>query len=190
MSLPLRICLGDLRSFTTQMLTVALLISLPSSATALTNMLGNLLTAGAEGPWVKLVVSVTRELSLTSSTWSIPIWVLALVSIYVINLHAVNELRSTLMTLRYLGALIKDLIKILILRLTLLSTLSWLVGWSLGLTASQIAFRISAYLVRAPYEVPVLNLGNLLQLAMLTYLTAFLGSLPVIIKLLGGELMR
>ena len=189
MSLSLRVCLGDLKSFTTQVLTVAFLISLPSGATALTNVLRNLLTVKIIGSWIKLVFSIVKELSLASFMWSIPIWVLALIAIYVVNLHAIYDLRSTLVILRYLGATSRDVVKVLMLRLVLLSTLSWLLGWSLGLTASQVAFRISAYLVKAPYEVPVLNLSNLLQLAMLTYLMSFLGGLPSIIKLLRGKLI-
>jgi glucose-6-phosphate-specific signal transduction histidine kinase len=71
---------------------------------------------------------------------------------------------------------------LILLRLILLATLSWLFGWTGGLAASQIAYRLAAYVITAPYAIPYLQLMDLLKLLALTFTAVFAGGLYFVIK--------
>jgi len=71
---------------------------------------------------------------------------------------------------------------LILLRLLLLATLSWLFGWTGGLVASQIAYRLAAYVISAPYAIPYLQLMDLLKLLALTFTAVFAGGLYFVIK--------
>lgn len=49
--------------------------------------------------------------------------------------------------------------------------------------SSSSSFRVIAYIIKTPYEVPNLYLSDLIEVVVITYITIFLGMLKPLVKL-------
>lgn len=179
----LRLALGDFRAVIVEAVTISSMISLASGVRALANVVEGLGDAGLHALWGYLITAVYGELRLITYLWSVPIWVLFLVSTYLTSSYLSNDLVPTCEVLTCLGAPKRFVVRLLMLRYLSVSLLSWLIGWSAGLTASQVLFRFAAYFLKAPYEVPYLSLYDLAELALTSHSLVLLGTAPTLAKL-------
>ncbi len=179
----LKLALGDVKILISEVFTISLIASLVVGATALTNVVRGYVVGDVFGLWNYLLVSVYKELRLITYLWSIPIWVLVLISMYLMSNYLSHDLIPTYVKLVYVGASKRFVITLLLLRYFVIAFLSWLIGLSLGLTASQVMFRFTAYVLRTPYEVPYLGLSDVVELAVITNLLILLGGIPTLTKL-------
>lgn len=179
----LRLALGDLKLMVVEVVTISSIISLAAGVRALTNVVEGFRDVGFHTLWDYLITVVYGELRLITYLWAAPIWVLFLISTYLTSSYLLNDLIPTCKVLTCLGASKYFVVKLLVLRYLLISLLSWLIGWSAGLTASQMFFRFTAYFLKAPYEIPYLNLRDLVELALTSHSLILLGITPTVIKI-------
>lgn len=180
----LRLALGNAKILVSEVFTTSLIVSLVTGATALTNIIKGYVVGEVFGLWNYLLISVYEELRLITYLWSIPIWVLVLIAIYLMSNYLSYDLIPTYVSLIYIGASRRFTITLLLLRYFVVAFLSWLIGLSLGLTASQVMFRFTAYVLHAPYEIPYLDLSDVVELAVITNPLILLGSIPTLIKVI------
>jgi hypothetical protein len=181
-SLALRLCIGRSSDFIMQVLTLAAIVGLISSGLAISNMANIFFTAGTASRFEVVTVSLLSELTSIFWVWLVAAWSLLAVSSYVVGLQAIRSMIPTMSILWQTGASKKTDRTMILLRLLLLATLSWLFGWTGGLVASQMAYRLAAYAIKAPYTIPILQLTDLLNLLALTFTAVFVGGLYFVIK--------
>ena len=174
--LSIHISLGNRKLFASQVLTVSFLVALVSAAMSFRSML-NLARPEYFGGWGAFIKAFLEETSSLVKVWSWVIWVLTLTAVYVANLRAAKSTNEVLTTLRVLGALKKDVISLTLLKLIILGTLSWLLGWSIGLASAQMIFRLTAYALKGPYAIPLLDLADLIRLLVWTLSAVFAGGI-------------
>jgi len=180
----LRLALGNTKLLVNEVFTTSLVIALISGAKALTNVVLEVSHIDLVRPWTYLVSTVYSELKLITSLWSIPMWLLVIISTYLMSNYVIQDLRTTFTTLKYLGSPVNQLIKLVITRYLITSSLTCITGVSVGIVVAQVAFRFIAYIIKTPYEVPNLYLNDLVEVVVITYITTFLGILKPLVKII------
>ncbi len=181
-SLAFRLCIGRSNDFIMQVLTLAAIVGLITSGLAISNMANSFFTAGTASRFEVVTVSLLSELTSIFWVWLVAAWTLLAMSSYVVGLQAIRSMIPTMSILWQTGSSKKTYRTMIVLRLSLLATLSWLFGWTGGLVASQMAYRLAAYAIKAPYAIPILQLTDLLNLLALTFTAVFVGGLYFVIK--------
>ena len=181
-SLAFRLCIGRSNDFIKQILTLATIVALITSGLSISNMAYNFFNTGAASRFAVVTLSLLSELAGIFWVWLIAAWSLLAVSSYVVGLQSIRSMIPTMSILWQTGSSKKMYRAMISLRLLLLATLSWLFGWTGGLVASQMAYRLAAYAIKAPYAIPTLQLTDLLNLLALTFTAVFAGGLYFVIK--------
>jgi hypothetical protein len=181
-SLILRLSIGRSNAFIMQVLTLAALVGLITGGLAISNMANNFFTTGTASRFEVVTLSLLAELTGIFTVWIAAAWSLLALSSYVVGLQSIRSMVPTTSMLSQIGSSKQTYRTLILLRLLLLATLSWLVGWTGGLAASQIAYRLAAYVISAPYAIPYLQPMDLLKLLALTFTAVFAGGLYFVIK--------
>jgi hypothetical protein len=181
-SLAFRLCIGRSNDFIKQVLTLSAIVGLITSGLATSNMAYIFFSAGTASRFQVVTLSLLSELTGIFWVWLFAAWSLLAVSSYVVGLQSIRSIIPTMSILWQTGSSKKLYRTMILLRLLLLATLGWLFGWTGGLVASQMAYRLAAYVIRAPYAIPTLQLIDLLNLLALTYTAVFAGGLYFVIK--------
>jgi len=179
-----RIIVGNARAFAAQVLASSFLVALISGSTSLMNALKNAFLVNDRSPFNYLFLEAFNELHTLSLTWQLPAWFLIAAAVYATGLHSLEELKHLSIILRGVGASKRRILAFMVARLIFLGLSGWLLGISIGLTFSQLSFRVLAYAFNGPYEVPVLMLSDLLQIALLTIASVMLGGAVYIVRIL------
>ena len=181
-SLAFRLCIGRTADFIKQILTLATIVALITSGLSISNMAYSFFNTGTASRFASVTLSLLSELTGIFWVWLVAAWSLLAVSSYVVGLQSIRSMIPTMSILWQTGSS-KGMYRAMIsLRLLLLATLSWLFGWTGGLVASQMAYRLAAYAIKAPYAIPTLQLFDLLNLLALTFTAVFAGGLYFVIK--------
>jgi glucose-6-phosphate-specific signal transduction histidine kinase len=165
-----------------QVLTLAALVGLITGGLAISNMASSFFTTGTASTFEVVILSLLAELTSIFTVWIAAAWSLLALSSYVVGLQSIRSMIPTTSMLWQTGSSKQTYRTLILLRLLLLVTLSWLFGWTGGLAASQIAYRLAAYVISAPYAIPYLQLMDLLKLLALTFTAVFAGGLYFVIK--------
>ena len=179
----LKLVLGNTKLLVNEVFTTSLVVALISGAKALTNVVLGATNIELVRPWTYLITTVYSELKLVTSLWSIPMWLLVIISTYLMSNYVIQDLKTTFSTLKYLGSSVNYLIKLIITRYLITSSLICITGVSVGVVVAQVVFRVIAYIIKTPYEVPNLYLSDLIEVVVITYITIFLGMLKPLVKL-------
>lgn len=180
----LKLILGDGKSLITEVMVLSFIVALAVGARALTNVVKDLTHVGIPPTWDYFVRVVYVELSTITHVWLLTMWVLVVVTTYLVSNYVLRNVVITYTTLAYLGASKSLILRLLVIRYSLVALMTWLVGWSVGLTASQIVFRFTAYVLNTPYEVPYLSLGELIELATTVCPLVILGSVSAMVRVI------
>jgi hypothetical protein len=181
-SLALRLCIGRSVDFIKQVVTLSAIVGLITSGLAISNMAYIFFSGGTASRFEVVTLSLLSELTSIFWVWLLAAWSLLAVSSYVIGLQSIRSMIPTLNILWQTGSSKKTYRTMILLRLLLLAILSWLFGWNGGLVASQMAYRLAAYAIRAPYSIPTLQLIDLLNLLALTFTAVFAGGSYFVVK--------
>lgn len=181
-SLAFRLCIGRSNDFIKQILTLATIVALITSGLSISNMAYSFFNTGVSSRFAVVTLSLLSELSGIFWVWLVAAWSLLAVSSYVVGLQSIRSMIPTMSILWQTGSSKKMYRAMISLRLLLLATLSWLFGWTGGLVASQMAYRLAAYAIKAPYAIPTLQLTDLVNLLALTFTAVFAGGLYFVIK--------
>lgn len=181
-SLALRLCIGRSFDFIKQVLTLSAIVGLITSGLTISNMAYIFFNSGTASRFEVITISLLSELTSIFWVWLLAAWSLLAVSSYVIGLQSIRSMIPTLSILWQTGSSKKTYRTMILLRLVLLAVLSWLFGWNGGLVASQMAYRLAAYAIKAPYAIPTLQLIDLLNLLALTFTAVFAGGLYFVVK--------
>jgi hypothetical protein len=181
-SLAFRLCIGRTNDFIKQILTLATIVALITSGLSISNMTYSFFNTGTASRFAVVILSLLSELTGIFWVWLISAWSLLAVSSYVVGLQSIRSLIPTMSILWQTGSSKKMYRAMIALRLLLLATLSWLFGWTGGLVASQMAYRLAAYAIKAPYAIPTLQLTDLVNLLALTFTAVFAGGLYFVVK--------
>jgi len=180
----MKLALGDIKLLTTEVMSLTLIVALAVGAKALVNVVEGFTYLGLPSMWGYFVRAVYNELKTIAYLWSMSLWFLVVVATYLVSNYVLRSVVVTYATLTYLGSSKTFIIKLLFIRYMVIASMTWLVGWSVGLTTAQVVFRFTAYIFGAPYEVPYLSLGELVELAVMVYPLVILGSIPAMIKVI------
>lgn len=181
-SLVFRLCIGRTNDFIKQVLTLATIVALITSGLSISNMAYSFFNTGTAARFALVTLSLLSELTGIFWVWLVAAWSLLAVSSYVVGLQSIRSMIPTMSILWQTGSSKKNYRAMISLRLLLLATLSWLFGWTGGLVASQMAYRLAAYAIKAPYAIPTLQLTDLINLLALTFTAVFAGGLYFVIK--------
>jgi len=181
-SFTFRLCIGRTNDFIKQILTLATIVALITSGLSISNMAYNFFNIGAASRFQVVTLSLLSELTGIFWVWLVAAWSLLAVSSYVVGLQSIRSMIPTMSILWQTGSPKRMYRAMISLRLLLLATLSWLFGWTGGLVASQMAYRLAAYAIKAPYAIPTLQLTDLVNLLALTFTAVFAGGLYFVIK--------
>lgn len=180
----LRLALGDGRILITEVMVLTLIVALVAGAKALANVVEDIAYVDLPFMWEYFIRAVYGELKTITYFWSTSLWLLVIVATYLVSNYLIRNVMVTYTTLTYLGSLKSFILKLVLIRYIVIASMTWLVGWSIGLTAAQVVFRFTAYMLRAPYEVPHLSLSELAELALTIYPLVILGSIPATIRVI------
>ena len=181
-SLAFRLCIGRSNDFIKQVLTLATIVALFTSGLSISNMAYSFFNTGTAARFAVVTLSLLSELTGIFWVWLVAAWSLLAVSSYVVGLQSIRSMIPTMSILWQTGSSKKTYRAMISLRLLLLATLSWLFGWTGGLVASQMAYRLAAYAIKAPYAIPTLQPTDLVNLLALTFTAVFAGGLYFVIK--------
>ena len=168
--------------FIKQIVTLSTIVGLITSGLSISNMAYSFFNTGTASRFAVVTLSLLSE--LTGIFW---VWLLGSLvssrSVLIRYWASVYSFHDSNYEYTLANGFIKEDYRAMIsLRLLLLATLSWLFGWTGGLVASQMAYRLAAYAIKAPYAIPTLQLIDLLNLLALTFTAVFAGGLYFVIK--------
>ncbi|MEM0453142.1 MAG: hypothetical protein QXO98_00580 [Sulfolobales archaeon] len=178
----MRLALGDVKLLTVEVMVLAFIVALAVGAKAFVNVVESFTYLGLPSMWDYFINAVYDELKTITYLWSSSLWFLVVVATYLVSNYVLRSVVITYATLTYLGSSKTFIIELLLIRYVVIASITWLVGWSIGLTTAQVVFRFTAYIFGAPYEVPYLSLGELVELAVMVYPLVILGSVPAMIR--------
>jgi hypothetical protein len=181
-SLAFRLCIGRSNDFIKQILTLATIVALITAGSSISNMAYSFFNTGTASRFEVVTLSLLSELTGIFWVWLVAAWSLLAVSSYVVGLQSIRTMIPTMSILWQTGSSKKMYRTMILLRLVLLAALSWLFGWTGGLVASQMAYRLAAYAIKAPYAIPTLQPIDLANLLALTFTAVFVGGLYFVIK--------
>ena len=127
------------------------------------------------GSYKPLIKGLETEARSLLTIWSIPVYVLALISLALVSSRFIYSMRSDLRIFRALGLSRKSLLIAISASLTPVILVSSLVGVSLGLVLSQVASKILYIAIGGVTVVPSLDVMTYLGIYISSVLAGFIG---------------